>query len=169
MAVFVARGWFRKGFAAAVGALALAGGTRDRLVVIGDDAQADRWLRRARRALGDRLIAMGPGDPARWLPGADVLVHPTRYDASANVVLESLACGVPPITTSCDGAAEIVPDRGLVLADPDDVQGIAAAVRYAWDQPGMGTLCRSVAEEWPASRMVQSFEAALAELDHGGA
>ena len=34
---------------------------------------------------------------------ADFLVHPTFYDPCSLVVLEALACGLPVITTACNG------------------------------------------------------------------
>ena len=168
VALFVGHGWWRKGLANAVEAFARVASARDRLVVMGRDARSQSRLRAARARLGDRLIAPGPGDPAHWMPGADVLLHPTRYDASANAVLEAMACGVPPVTTSRDGAAEIVPARELVVGNPDDVQGIANALRYAWSASGMPDRWRGVAEAWPASRMVGAFESILQELRDGG-
>ena len=167
VALFVAQGWFRKGFAAAVRAFAAVADRRDRLVVVGRDARQGAHLRAARAQIGDRLVVLGQGDPARWLPAADALVHPTRYDASANVVLEAMACGVPPVTTLRDGAAETVPDRSLVVGDPDDVEGIAGAVRYAWETSALRAACREAAERWPTSRMVSGFENLLQELQDG--
>ena len=167
VALFMGHGWYRKGLSAAVSAFALISGPDDRLVVMGRDARKTSRTHRARSVLGHKLIVQGPDDPADWLPGADVLLHPTRYDASANAVLESLACGVAPITTARDGAAEIVPVRELVVGDPVDVQGIARAVRYAWGATGMRDRWRGVAEAWPTSRMVIEFETILEDLRDG--
>ncbi|HHO52525.1 MAG TPA: glycosyltransferase [Deltaproteobacteria bacterium] len=166
VALFLAHGWFRKGLSAALAGFEAAAGPEDRLVVAGRDAHRHRWLRPAAR-LGARLVVVDPGDPVPLLAAADVLIHPTRYDASANVVLEAMAAGVPPVTTLCDGAAEIVPDRGLVVGDPRDVAGIAAAVRYAWRTPGLARRCRVAAEAWPTSRMVGEVETILEEIQDG--
>ncbi|MBX2801361.1 MAG: glycosyltransferase family 4 protein [Myxococcales bacterium] len=167
VALFCAHGWFRKGWKVAVRGFDRAADPADRLVVMGTDARQRARLRWARTLLGDRLVLARTSDPARILPAVDVLLHPTRYDASANVVLEALACGVPPVTTIRDGAAEIVDDRALVVGDPDDVQGFARAVRYAWQTASPSSRWRAIAAQWPTSRMVDRFETTLKELAHG--
>jgi len=47
----------------------------------------------------------------------DLLVHPTFFDACANVVLEGMACGLPVISSDCNGSAELIVngDNGFVL------------------------------------------------------
>lgn len=85
---------------------------------------------------GDHLTAPGSGSMRRWLEIqvesreidertlflgtvaadrmpeiyaiADVLVAPTRGEAFGNVIMEALACGLPVITTSEGGQAELV-------------------------------------------------------------
>jgi len=167
VALFVAHGWYRKGLTAAVRGFRLAAGPRDRLVVMGRDSQARRRLAAARRALGERLVVAEGTDAIATLPAGDVLVHPTRYDASANVVLQAMACGVPPVTTAQDGAAEIVEDRRLIVANPDDETAIAASIRHAWEAPDLGARCRVTAERWPTSRMVEGVARIVEELQHG--
>ncbi|MDB4623906.1 glycosyltransferase, partial [Akkermansiaceae bacterium] len=39
---------------------------------------------------------------------ADLFVFPSLYDPFANVVLESLACGLPALTTTTNGSSEII-------------------------------------------------------------
>lgn len=167
VALFLGSGFRRKGLAVAAQAFVRVARPGDRFVVIGRDAHARRHLRPVRRLLGDRLVYQGPvEDPERWLPGADALILPTRYDPAANVTLEAMACGVPPVTSSRDGNAELVPDLSLVVEDPRDVDGFAAALRYAWGaRPGEA--CRAEAERWPLSRMGASMEALFQELSDG--
>lgn len=168
VALFLGHGFRRKGLAVAVEAFARVAGPRDRLVVLGDDARARRRLAAHRRRLGGRLVAPGAvGAPEEWLPGADALLLPTRYDPAANATGEALACGVPPVTSGRDGNAEIVPDRGLVVDDPADVEGFAAALRYAWRTDGWTRRCRTAAEAWPVSRMGQAVVSIYRELLHG--
>lgn len=167
VALFVAHGWFRKGLRAAVRGFAEAARPSDRLVVMGRDSQSRRRLAEARAHLGDRLVVAADTDAPRALPGGDVLVHPTRYDASANVVLQAMACGVPPVTTLRDGAAEIIEDRRLIVANPDDSNAIAAAIRHAWEAARLGGRCHEQASRWPTSRMVEGVAAIVEELQHG--
>jgi len=167
-ALFLGTGWRRKGLDAAIAAFREAAGPADRLVVLGRDARPGRWIPAARRQLGDQLEVVPACDPVPWLAQADALLHPTRYDASANAVLEAMACGIPPVTTACDGAAEIVPDRRLVVGNPRDVAGLARALRVAWEGGSrLGALCRDAAEAWPDTRMVGAMEQILEECGHG--
>ncbi|MEO0604681.1 MAG: glycosyltransferase family 4 protein, partial [Myxococcota bacterium] len=141
LALFVAHGWFRKGFDAAVHGFLKVAGPHDRFGVMGRDSRSRRRLSRARSLLGERLVVAEGTDAASLLPGGDVLVHPTRYDASANVVHQAMACGVPPVTTLQDGAAEIIEDRRLIVANPDDDNAVAASIGHAWEAPGLGARC----------------------------
>lgn len=64
---------------------------------------------------------------------ADVTVHPTFYDPSSKVVIESLMMGTPAITTSYNGARDLVlplngSPRGRVVDDPRDVEALVTAM-----------------------------------------
>lgn len=165
VALFLGTGFRRKGLDVAIAAFRTVARPEDALVVLGRDGRAERFLGPARAALGRRLIALGEvRDPERWLPGADAMILPTRYDPAANAVLEALACGVPPITTHRDGNAEIVPDPALV-APVDDVAATAAALRRAWDGgPALGRRCREEALSWPVARNGAAVETLYREL-----
>ncbi len=155
VALFLGSGFERKGLETALCAFDMAGGAQDRLVVIGGDRNEATWRSRAEQQLGDRLVWMGPrDDPERWLPGADAVVLPTRYDPSANSTLEAMSAGVPPVTTRFDGASEVVPFAGLVAHDPHSAAELADALRYAWSLDAAASdVCRRVAGSWPVSRM----------------
>ncbi len=74
------------------------------------------------RGLRDRIRELGPRpDLPDLFRAADWFVHPTRYDACANTVLQSLACGLPGIISTRDGASEFVDDgkNGFLLRDPE--------------------------------------------------
>lgn len=67
-----------------------------------------------------------------YYPAADLMVHPTFYDPSANVCLEALASGLPTITTRCNGVSEIMEDHGLeewVIDDPYDTALLMDKIR----------------------------------------
>lgn len=166
VALFLGTGFRRKGLRVAVRAFSRAAGPRDRLVVAGRDAHPGRFLRPARALLGERLVVLGPvSEPEGVLPGADALVLPTRYDPAANVTLEALSCGVPPVTSRRDGNAEVLPDP-LVVTDPGDVDGFARALGYAWEA-GTGRAWRELAEAWPVSRNGEAVETLYRELWDG--
>lgn len=167
-ALFLGHGFRRKGLQTAVRAFAIASRPNDRLIIAGGDAHATRWYSFARRVLGERVVITGPLRPIeRFLPGADVLLLPSRYDSASNAVLEAMASGVTPIVSARDGAAEVLPDRLLAVADPDDVQGFARAVRYAWGSADLGARCATAAKRWPETRMASAIEHLLMEFANG--
>jgi UDP-glucose:(heptosyl)LPS alpha-1,3-glucosyltransferase len=162
--LFLGHGFRRKNLPVAVEAFADAADPRDRLVVAGSDAHERRWLDSARDRLGSAVVVAPRSSRSRdWLVGADVLLHPTLYDAASNAVLEALALGVPPVVSARDGAAERVADRRLVVGDPASVKGFARALRYALG----GSVSEPRLEAWPESRMLDAVEDILRETIDG--
>ncbi|MCB9686503.1 MAG: glycosyltransferase family 4 protein [Alphaproteobacteria bacterium] len=162
VAVFVGHGFHRKNLRCAVAAFQVVARPEDRLVVVGRDVRPARYL-----PDDPRVLAVGASDPGPWLDAADAMLLPTRYDPAANATLEALAHGVPPCVSGADGMAEIVPDRRLVVRDPDDVRGFARALSYAWLDADLPARCRHVAERWPALRMVDELVGLAAEIVDG--
>ena len=104
---------------------------------------------------GARLVVAGDGDdlPALYRR-ADVLVHPTWYDTASLVVLEALASGTPPITTTRDGNADLAEEGGgAVLSDPGDARALARAVEEVLARADAGR-ARAVAERFCADAML---------------
>src|SRR5439155_13157775 len=69
---------------------------------------------------------------------ADFFVLPTYYDPCSLVVFEALACGLPVITTACNGAGELIAEgrEGFVVNAPDARAHLADALdRMAVDEP----------------------------------
>ena len=50
------------------------------------------------------IFAGSTDEPEKYYGAADLLVHPTFYDACSLTVLEALASGLPVITTLSNGA-----------------------------------------------------------------
>ena len=76
----------------------------------------------------------GAEDVTPFYQAADWFVHPTRYDACANTVLQSMACGLPGIISEADGASQFVEDgvNGLLLSQPEDPRVVGEALRRAY-------------------------------------
>jgi UDP-glucose:(heptosyl)LPS alpha-1,3-glucosyltransferase len=65
---------------------------------------------------------------------ADVYVQPTHYDPCSLVVLEALACGKPAITTSVNGASELMTSAmGEVISSPGDHLALVQAMNRFLD------------------------------------
>ncbi len=64
---------------------------------------------------------------------ADWFVHPTRYDACANTVLQSMSCGLPGLISTQDGAVDHICDgmNGLMLHHPQDHAKLATRIQHA--------------------------------------
>lgn len=161
--VFLGNGWRRKGLSTAILAMqALPEATLD---IWGSEARPGRWRAQVQQlGMTDRVRFCGPcPDPAATLPGYDAMVLPTRYDPLANVCLEALACGVPVVTSARNGAAELSPDPGWVVADPSDALAFAHALERALQSRQAASVARAAAEAHPAAAAFDRFRSLLVE------
>jgi glycosyltransferase involved in cell wall biosynthesis len=98
-----------------------------------DPREADRIRRLAeRRRVGWRLKLLGRRDDLpELMAAADLLVHPSWYEAAPRVVLEAMAAGLPVIATSVGGVPEILDGCGVLVPerDPDALARAIAALR----------------------------------------
>lgn len=155
VALFCGGDWERKGLRDAIDAVA---GQRDLLLCVvgrGDEATM-RAHAAARGALAQVRFVGKTTTPERWYAAADLLLHPSRYEAFSLVTLEAAASGLPIIAHAINGTEELVesgvngylvPFGGEALREPllrlrddGDIRRAmsAAAVersrRYAWDR-----------------------------------
>ena len=108
------------------------------IAVFGNTAQADRYA--------DLVQALGAGKSCRFMgvvsdmPTAyaamDCLAHPTTQDVFPMVLLEAMAKHVPVITTNepYNNMGSLLVDHqdAILLPDPDDIEGMAAALSKIW-------------------------------------
>jgi UDP-glucose:(heptosyl)LPS alpha-1,3-glucosyltransferase len=88
-------------------------------------------------------------DPRPYYAAADVFVLPTWFDALSNATLEALACGLPVVTTSSNGVAELMtPGREGLIVDAGDVPALRSALARIVDadRGRMGEAARTLAE-----------------------
>ncbi len=110
-------------------------------------------LKRTVRALdlGNRVHFLGPVPPDHVkvaLSAADVFVLATSYEGWANVFLEAMACGLPVVTTSVGGNAQVVNARSLgrlvPVGDTRCLQeAIDDALRTSWDRASIRSYAES--------------------------
>lgn len=132
--LFVGAGFFRKGLAAAIDALARAKGPAFWLLVVGRDRDEASYIERARAAgVAARVRFLGAqADVRPYYAAADCFILPSRYDPFPNTALEALAMGLPSIVSARCGAAEVIePGVNGWVCDPDDASGIAAQMQAA--------------------------------------
>jgi glycosyltransferase involved in cell wall biosynthesis len=105
-----------------------------------------------------------------FLNASDAVVLPSVREQFGQVIVEGMACGLPPIAVDAHGPAEIVAagDTGW-LVPPDDRDALAEALLEAIAEPAertrRGARARAVAERsyaWPAlaQRVADVYEAA---------
>ena len=120
--LLVGSGYARKGVATAIQALTKLP-SNAYLFVVGRDRSARRYRRLARHlGIARRVVLLGAqDDPRPFYGAADAFVLPTLYDPCPNAALEAMACGLPVVTSTKCGAAELVTenDAGLVCAARD--------------------------------------------------
>ena len=103
------------------------------------------------------------------MKAADFFVFPSRYEACTLVLLEAMASGLPVITAVTAGGAELVTsESGIVLSDPNDVQGLAQGMaRLAIDDERrqlMGQAARAVAEQHSWKSMAGKYLTLFEEM-----
>lgn len=109
------------------------GGPLEKLVVVGQSKHIDTVLRAevTRLGLGARVIFAGRVDEPS-LRGlyerALGLLFLSRYEGFGLPVLEAMGCGCPVICSNACSLPEVAGDGALLFA-PDDVAGIAKAMR----------------------------------------
>lgn len=105
------------------------------LAVVGGGAEAGAWTRRAaEHGISRSIRFLGfRDDVPRLLAAADILVHPSRYEAYGLSVHEALCRGLPVIVAGTAGVVErLTPDfRPLTLPDPLSARDLVERLR-AW-------------------------------------
>jgi UDP-glucose:(heptosyl)LPS alpha-1,3-glucosyltransferase len=138
------------------------------LVVCGGGAPGP--FRRMTRRLGLKplvhLLGFYP-DIRSCYWSSDFLVSPTYYDPCSLVVFEALACGLPVITTTCNGAGEVMTDgrEGYVITAPDAIGELVAAIDHmaddaerSWMSGHAAALGREQSMDRHVARLVKVFE-----------
>ena len=149
-----------KGHRFAVDALALLPGAT--LIIAGAGPERPALLARARElGVAERLHLPG-SVPHAMLPAlfaaADVTLHPSLVEGFGHVRIESLACGVPIVTTPVGDASLIVdrPAAGRIVEAA--APAIAAATRALLDSPSSPQEVRAAALRFGWSRHAEELE-----------
>jgi UDP-glucose:(heptosyl)LPS alpha-1,3-glucosyltransferase len=145
--LFVGSGWRRKGLYELMQALPEFSGAK--LVVLGRDA-INKWRTLARNLGVEKQVLFLPPrmDIEKFYHAADLTVMASWYDSFGFVVLESLACGTPVVTSRFAGAHElIVPGlSGEVVSRPDALDEMRQALAEGLKLTSATAIAQSVAE-----------------------
>ena len=113
--------------------------------------------------LGDRT------DIPAVLASVDVSVLPSASESLSNVILESMAAGVPVVATRVGGISELIAEDRGILVPPDDEEALIAAVERLLCDEGMrrslGQAAKAFAREnFTLERMTLQHEELYREL-----
>ncbi|MEH1915043.1 glycosyltransferase family 4 protein [Nostoc sp.] len=120
--------------------------------------------------LSDRVHFVGfRRDIPEIMRSVDLFIFPSRYEACSLVLLEALSSGLPVITATATGGAELVrPECGIVLTDSNDIEALAVAmmslVSVDMLMQQMSQAARSVAEQHSWTTMAQTYVDLFEEL-----
>jgi UDP-glucose:(heptosyl)LPS alpha-1,3-glucosyltransferase len=168
--VFLGTGYARKGLSPLLDAFPafLRTCPNARLLVVGYDSQRRRFERQAERNGVDAAVRFlgGRRDAEVCLAASDIYALPTRYDPFANSTLEALASGLPVVTTSADGASEVIePGRhGSVIAAPAGAEALYRELVFWSDAERRRRAAhdsRVLAERFPQERTAADSAALL--------
>jgi UDP-glucose:(heptosyl)LPS alpha-1,3-glucosyltransferase len=140
------------------------------------------------RSEGVKLIVAGRGNPVSMPRGpvrylgpvqdmpahyeaADIFILPTLYDPFSNASLEAAAHGLPVVTTTANGFAEILPHGrfGSAVEDPADVAALVEGIR-PWLPAARRLAVREEIRAWARSFHVrENLRQTLAILAEDGA
>lgn len=161
--LMIAHDFHRKGLERAVRAMQrLAQSDKPPLLLVIGKGNLAHFVRMARHLGCEHCVRLEGErhDILAYYHAADVFVLPTLYDPCSLVVLEALACGVPVVTTSANGAAELFTHgkEGLIVPDNSDPAPLAEAIASAVEPRLRTQLAAGALALRPRLSATQSFE-----------
>lgn len=174
LVIFVGSGFQRKGLDRLLRVWESPRLKRVYLLVVGEDAQRNRYATWAERRAQGRIVFAGRQEVIEKFYGAaDLLALPAFQEAFGNVVLEALASGLPVLVTRAVGAAEVLTGELAqgILANPDDPLEGEAKVLHLLDQGRwhfMSEQARSLGEKYSWKnhfRELETYLKSVAEQD----
>ncbi|MEN3110591.1 glycosyltransferase family 4 protein [Uliginosibacterium paludis] len=166
----VGSGFERKGVPALIEAMAHPELAAAELWIVGRDRQESRLRARAARlGVAGRIRFCGPQqDVTPWLGAADAFVLPTLYDPMPNAAMEALASGLPVLSSTSSGAAELItPGVNGECVDALDIAAIvgkAAKMLAAMQDPEKSVAIRIAARKSVAEMSKEAMAVQLVAL-----
>lgn len=159
--LFVGADFKRKGLPVLFKAFSLLKRDGVRLIVVGRRPKPEFISMAKKFGIDKEVTFWGPEkkiEELYWV--SDLFVLPTIYDPFSNATLEAMASGIAVITTSHNGASEIIEDNvhGYVLKDPMDHYALARNISNALDRSEvLGKETRIKAEDYPIGNSIEKI------------
>ena len=114
------------------------------------------------------LGALPHGATRARIARAHVLVHPSRMEGGAHVVMEAVCSGTPVLASRIDGNLGLLGEDYPAVFEPGDAAGLAAALQRARDDaamlPALSRACARRATLFLPERERQTLAGIVAEL-----
>jgi glycosyltransferase involved in cell wall biosynthesis len=128
----------------------------------------ETWAASA-RAAGTRVVVTGYAhDLWAFMKGASMLVSPSLFEGSPNVVLEAMACGVPLVVSDIPQHRELLDESSALLVPPDAVEALAAAIgdvlRAPADAAARAQVARQRASRYSLSMVSRQYSDVYKQL-----
>jgi UDP-glucose:(heptosyl)LPS alpha-1,3-glucosyltransferase len=136
-----------------------------KLLILGRDRQEPYHRLADRIGMSEEVLFAGSTDePEKYYGAADLLVHPSFYDACSLTVLEALASGLPVITSSSNGASGMMHqgEEGFILSDPRDEKDLEEKISIFLDpsqRERASLAARALAEDHSTERNWREMKA----------
>jgi len=135
-----------------------------RLTIVGGGALwRDLARAAARKGLDDAVQFLGRVESSE-MPQIyrehDLFVSASMQEGMSNAMLEAMACGLPIVTTRCEGVDELVADNGVVVDEPEPARLAEAIRRLADDRAArraMSAAARRRAEGFRWSAVAEAY------------
>ncbi len=159
--LFVGSDFKRKGLINLLNAFSMIEQKDKRLIVVGK-GKKDKYLHISRRlGIDSNVTFRGPEHRIERLYAiSDVFVLPTIYDPFSNAALEAMASGIPVVSTSHNGASELIENgvQGFVVNDPFDAKSLAEKISTILLQAeDMGKKARVKAAEYSIKNAIDEI------------
>jgi UDP-glucose:(heptosyl)LPS alpha-1,3-glucosyltransferase len=143
------------------------------LMVAGDDSRMGYYKNWAQSVAGDRIVFVGRRDDIEnYYASADIVALPALQEGFGNVVLESLASGVPVVVSREVGASAILTGclrQGIVenAGDPNQLEaGILTLLEKSRNRE-IREAARQLGEQYSWGSHFRRLAALLSEVVHG--
>lgn len=166
---YAGSGFERKGVEPALRAVA-ASGLPCHLMILGRDKRAGRYRELASKlGLAGRAHFVGAkADVRPYFVAADAFIMPSIYEPFGNANMEAMAMGLPVITSTKSGAAELVSSAAAGhVCDALDVAAQARAIAALADpaaRAAAGRAARAVAEQHSLPKMIDRLASLYARI-----
>jgi UDP-glucose:(heptosyl)LPS alpha-1,3-glucosyltransferase len=119
---YVSSNFRLKGFLYLLEALYILKKSGFRFVLLTAGENRENWSKKIERLeLKNSIIFLGhTREVEKVYFSSDIFIYPTLFDASANVILEAMASGLPVIASTYSGTVELIENKDFIIHRPEN-------------------------------------------------